>query len=558
MVLTPGRLAPRSTTKENMIQDREIAKAVSRIRQRAERQSDFQKLLESYVDSGIVPQLHNENHQVLYGRRGTGKTHVFQVLRNNFEQENYCVIYIDCRTLGSSSQFTDREQPINRRCLALFRDILSPIYNRLLEDIIEYYPEDGEKALEAIDELMKAITEPFQVFETKEFEISKSEESEGNVGVNVFSDLSKASFRSGFDLSGSSKSAIQQNKKISVTTEDKIIFPAIHHFLTEALKFSGFKLVVLLDEWSSLPRDIQPYLAEFLKRGFLPVTNATLKIAALEQRSLFSLTGEHDIIGFELGADISMTQDLDDIYVYDRNPEVISNFYGDIILRHLEIELPENYLHDNYKINGGSHFMSKMFTEKKTFFELSRAAEGVIRDLINIFTISFFYAQKRSRSTIDKKSILESSRQWFEQDKAQHLDESMQTSLRKIIEEVIGNKNSRSFLLPRDLEKHFMILKLFDARVIHHMQRGYADKDNPGVRYNIYNLDYGTYVDLMGTSKEPDIDLKFINEEQGRDMIVPFDDKRSIRRIILTKDVLESVEQAAPADPGGLATFKRP
>jgi len=538
-----------------MIQDREIAKAVSRIRQRAERQSDFQKLLESYVDSGIVPQLDNENHQVFYGRRGTGKTHVFQVLRNNFENENYCVTYIDCRTLGSSTQFTDRDQPISRRCLALFRDILSPIYNRLLEDIIEYYPEEGEKALEAIDELMKSITEPFQIFETKEVEILRSEESEDKFGVNVSSELAKPSFRSGFEVGGSSKSATQQNKKVEVKTEDKIIFPAIHHFLTEALKFSRFKLVVLLDEWSSLPRDIQPYLAEFLKRGFLPVTNATLKIAALEQRSLFSLTDGHDIIGFELGADISMTQDLDDVYVYDRNPDGISTFYGDIILRHLEIELPENYLRDTYKINSSSHFMSKMFTEKKTFFELSRAAEGVIRDLINIFTISFFYAQKRSRSTIDKKSILESSRQWFEQDKAQHLDESMQTSLRKIIEEVIGNKNSRSFLLPRDLEKHSMILKLFDARVIHHMQRGYADKDNPGVRYNIYNLDYGTYVDLMGTSKEPDIDLQIINEEQDEDMIVPFDDKRSIRRIILTKDVLESVEQNTVGRPGGLAAF---
>jgi DNA polymerase III delta prime subunit len=471
-----------------MIQDREITKAVSKIRQRAERQSDIQKLLESYVDSGIVPQLQNENHQILYGRRGTGKTHIFQVLRNSFEQESCCVAYIDCRTLGSSSQFTDRDQPISRRCLALFRDILSPIYNLMLEDIIEYSPQEGEKALDAIDELMKAITEPFRIFETKEVEISESEESEAKVGANATVDFVKSAFRTGLDVSESAKTARQQSKKLAVTTEDKIIFPAIHHFLTESLRFSGFKLVILLDEWSSLPRDIQPYLAEFLKRGVLPVTDATLKIAAIEQRSLFSIAKHHDIIGFELGADISMTQDLDDIYVYDRNPESISTFYGDIIMKHLEIELPDNYLKDNFKITKGSDLMSKMFTEKKTFFELSRAAEGVIRDLINIFTISFFYAQKRSRTTIDKKSVLESARQWFEQDKAQHLDETMQTSLRRIIEEVIGNKNSRSFLLPRDLEKHPMILKLFDGRVIHHMQRGYADKDNPGVRYNIYNL----------------------------------------------------------------------
>jgi hypothetical protein len=39
------------------------------------------------------------------------------------------------------------------------------------------------------------------------------------------------------------------------------------------------------------------------------------------------------------------------------------------------------------------------------------------------------------------------------------------------------------------------------------MQRGYADKDNPGVKYNIYTLDCGTYVDLIGTVKQPAIDL---------------------------------------------------
>ena len=529
-----------------MIQDREITKAVSRIRQRAERQVDLKKLVESYVDSGIVPQLLNENHQILYGRRGTGKTHVFQVLQDFFEKENYCVTYVDCRTLGSSSQFSDGNQPIHRRCLALFRDILSPVYNSLLEDIIERQPEEGEKALENIDELLKVITEPFTIFETKEVEISRSQALEERGGVKVSVDALKTSVRGGLDANVTSKTGEKQSQKIAVTTEDKIIFPAIHHFLSQSLILSKFNLIILLDEWSSLPQDLQPYLAEFLKRGVLPVKHATLKIAAIEQRSAFSIKSNNDIIGFELGADISMTQDLDDIYVYDRNPDVISRLYSDIIFKHLEVDLPDKYLKNNYGIINGDRLMSKMFTEKKTFYEMSRSVEGVIRDLINIFTIAFFNSQKRSRKTIDKKSIIESSRQWFEQDKAQHLDEQMQLSLKRIIEEVIGNKNSRSFLLPREFEKHPMILKLFDARVIHHMQRGYADKDNPGVRYNIYNLDYGTYVDLIGTSKEPAIDLKDENEESiSCKVIVSFDDKRSIRRIILTKEVLENVEPGA-------------
>jgi hypothetical protein len=59
----------------------------------------------------------------------------------------------------------------------------------------------------------------------------------------------------------------------------------------------------------------------------------------------------------------------------------------------------------------------------------------------------------------------------------------------------------------------------------------------PGVRYNIYSLDYGTFVDLIGTSKQPEID--FGDHAEG-DVIVPFDDKRSIRRIVLRRETLET------------------
>ena len=168
--------------------------------------------------------------------------------------------------------------------------------------------------------------------------------------------------------------------------------------------------------------------------------------------------------------------------------------------------------------------------------ELVRASEGVVRDLINIFTLAFFNARRRGRSNIDRQAIIEAARQWFEQDKAQHLDEQLQAILRRIVDDVIGKRRARSFLLPRNLERHPIIQKLFDSRVLHHMQRGYADKDNPGIRYNIYTLDYGTYVDLIGTSKQPQLEL--LPQAPANDLIVPFDDKRSIRRIVLSEQFL--------------------
>jgi hypothetical protein len=157
----------------------------------------------------------------------------------------------------------------------------------------------------------------------------------------------------------------------------------------------------------------------------------------------------------------------------------------------------------------------------------------VIRDLINIFTKAYLDAHRRGRDSIDRKAVLEAARQWFEQDKARYLDDHLHLVLRRIVDDVIGAKRARSFLLPRELENHPVVQRLFDARVLHHMQRGYAAKDKPGVRYNIYTLDYGTYVDLLTTNKEPEIDM--VEGDDTDDRVVPFDDKRSIRRILLSE-----------------------
>jgi hypothetical protein len=102
--------------------------------------------------------------------------------------------------------------------------------------------------------------------------------------------------------------------------------------------------------------------------------------------------------------------------------------------------------------------------------------------------------------------------------------------LGRLINEVIGKKTARSFLLERSHSRNPTILALFDHRVIHLLSKGYSDKENPGVRYNIYTLDYGTYVDLIQTKKQPDLGLIETDEP---DRLVPFDDKRSIRRIVL-------------------------
>lgn len=523
-----------------MLQDAKLMAAVSRIIQRSERQEDVQKLVGTYVDVGLLPQLNNTNHQIFYGRRGTGKTHVLKVLESILKKDSKnTVVYIDCRSLGSTSQFSDPDIPLPRRCLSLFRDFLLCAYQALLEHIIEEPSTKANEALEKVDNLLNVITEPLKVLKAEklntEEQLSSSTEASVSLGVAI-SPRELSSKLGAMDKLSTSLSD-KQETQYSVETQDKIIFPELQKTLREVLDTAETRLFVLVDEWSSLPLDIQPYLAEFLKRGLLPLNSATLKVSALEYRCRFSERRDIGLLGFELGADIATAPDLDDYFVFDRNPDQISDVYADVLLKHLSSELPEGYLRENYSVATARQFSSRLFTERNTCAELARAAEGVIRDLINIFTQAFFHAQRRGRDSIDKRAIIESARQWFEQDKAQYLDDHLQEILRRIVDEVIGKRKARSFLLPRQIERDPTIQRLFDARVLHHMQRGYADKDNPGVRYNIYTIDYGAYVDLIGTSKEPELDLK--SDCQGSDIVVPFDDKRSIRRIVIDAGILE-------------------
>lgn len=508
--------------------------------QRSERQTDTAKLVSTYVDVGLLPQLHNRNHQIFYGRRGTGKTHVMKVLERGFlDDQDLTVVYIDCRTLGSTTQFADQSLPMGRRCLALFRDFLLAIYHALLEHIIEVPSAHANDALEEADRLASLITEPLTTLRAERLVTEESDARASSDGMTAGFSAKSASLEAKVEagLTDSREQIERQNTEYSVDTDDKIILPELHRHLKRVLDLAKTNLVILVDEWSSLPADVQPYLAEFLKRGVLPLNEATMKISALEYRCRFSSHTENGLIGFELGADIATAPDLDDYYVFDRNPDQITDVYADVLFRHLSSELEEGYLGSRYNVKSGRQLASRLFTERATCAELARACEGVVRDLINIFTKAFFDSQRRGRDSIDKSAVVDSARQWFEQDKAQYLDDELQGVLRRIVDDVIGKRRARSFLLPRELEREPVVQRLFDARVIHHMQRGYADKDNPGVRYNIYSIDYGTYVDLLGTSKEPELDLV---ERDEPDIVVPFDDKRSIRRIVLHREVLKS------------------
>lgn len=527
--------SPRKLNHLALLEDPKFQAAVSNIEPRADREANDDVLSRTYVDTGILPQLANSNNQILYGRRGTGKSHVLRVLGLQVEKQSPGTsLYIDLRVLGSAGLMTEADRPLSDRCVAVFKDLLSLVQGQLMDIVTR--PGSDRGGLQEVSELEEVIRRKSVAVTTRE--VSERSASTGKSGLGFGFDS-----RLTASLNVADEASTEDERSVShvEALRDTIVFAEVAQQLEIALDALGIEnLYILIDEWSTIPSELQPYISEFLKRAFVPVRRVTVKIAALEYRSRFSIPNESGgVIGFELGPDISANLDLDDYYVYDRNPDRVVDLFLEVLMKHLEAELPDKFLaSQNVTTPGG--FQRNLFTERATFVELVRAGEGVVRDFIGVFTQAFFRAVREGKQKIELNAVEEAARAWYETDKSTTLSAHQRRALHLIVTEVIGTRQAKMFMLAREHSDDAMVQSLFDLRLLHLVSRGYSDKENPGLRYNIYALDYGTYVDLKRTKREPE---SFVDSDSNSQLaaeterIVPFADKRSIRRIILDPSI---------------------
>lgn len=537
----------------SFMEDPRVSRAVSGIAARSEREPDVAVLQKTYVETGILPQLANYNNQILYGRRGTGKTHVLQVLGQEFEQDpGSHSTYIDIRLLGSSHLFTDNTRPLADRCVAVFKDLLGLIQSRLLD--IATHPDSDGSGLQEVSDFADFIAKKSVDISKRQVKDTSSEKVKDGFEAGIKGSLS-GNVSASLKASDAQERSVAREVAYDEALRESLVFSEIQQSLNAtlaAMKVDHF--VLLIDEWTSLPVEIQPYIAEFIRRSFFTSNRVTIKIASLEYRSRFTVNDSSgNIIGFELGADIAANLDLDDFYVYDRNTEKVVNIFHELLFKHIVSGMDPSILTE-YNIKDATSFRSRLFTERATFVELVRAGEGVVRDFLGIFSSAFFKAiTTGSSQKIDLHSVEEAARDWYETDKSTALSENLREALHRIIQDVIGTRQTRLFMLSRTDADHPMIQSLFDLRLLHLILRGYSDKENPGKRYNIYALDYGTYVDLKRTKAEPEglfelgEDLKPTDGEEIKheqeERLVPFKDKRSIRRVILQTSVFDDLMQ---------------
>lgn len=503
--------------------------AILRMPLRADKWEE-EMLVKTFVNVGpLIPMLRGVNNHILFGRRGTGKTHVLKYLKSLIENEDHdCCVFIDIRQIGSTgSIYSDEKIPLEQRATRLFTDILLEIRNQIVNYITK---DDGskEKYLSTVTPLLDGM---LQFLNQKKIVGNvKTEHQKQNKNDNSYAQSLSIAEKPSITLSSTSGSSTMDYE--GTTTEgtfvDYLDFLSVYQILQGILEIlAPHKLWILIDEYAELKADLQILLADMFRRVLCPLKNCVFKIAAIEHRSVFKQQIDNrNYYGIELGADVS-TCNLDDFMVFSNNHAQSLSFFRELIFLHINSMLEKG---DEYADSNA--LVKDIFTQETTFEELVQAAEGVPRDAFNILSKAVLddYFNK-----ISVNSIRKAAKNWYNEDKQNPIISypNAMSLLSWIIDNVINERHARAFLLRNDVE-YELINFLYDSRILHIIKQNISSRDNPGMRFNAYSIDYGCYVDLINTTRFP-LGLFQDEMEDGSYVYadVPKEDYRSIRRAVL-------------------------
>ena len=477
-------------TPDELLNGPRFRRAVVSIQRRAEKELDWKRVADVFVRSDLLDRVQARATQLILGRRGTGKTHLIRVFHEEAVCQGDMAVYLDCTHLGSG--YTGLKLAPRIIAQKYFIALLNDLGTELFDQAVRMELPEGERQQAIIGRLSEGLM-PQLRFPTLE---DQGPDFNYRQIVDLFSQVVEL--------------------------------------------FKARTLFIILDEWAQIPRDAQAYFAEYVKRAIACVPTVALKILAVNYQCAFSFHENDNLIGLERGADITDTIDLDRYLVYDEKSDFVKLFFAQLLYNHLGVEL--DWPLDIAPEEKRKWIVGKLFTQERAFIELVRAAEGNARDFLCIFSKAFFdeYRRASNSNSISIPNVVAAATTWFDQEKAANVlaEPEARETLLHIMEKVLKGYKSRTFLVESSKAEHPRLLRLLNERVLHRLNETYSHPDRPGVRYDIFTVDYGTYARFRDTVNQVEDHVFLDRDKRGQlnsaeqSLWVPVDDNRSIRRIV--------------------------
>lgn len=411
-----------------------------------------------------------KQNYVVFGRRGAGKSTLLKTL-NKYDKA--LTIYVNLE------DYKDITFPniIIKVLVAFYKEIASKL-NKEKSFFKNYFSTIiiVKEINSLIKELNLKLVEPDSYNERKKQ--TKKTSSEGSIGVSA----SEVSTKS--KLSSSSEFESEHSWEIDKLNELKTSIDFNKILINKIVEFSQTQLILILDDFYFIPKDIQPFLLDYFHR-LAKSNDFYLKIGTIKHRSHLYFQSNKSYIGMELNADV---YDIDLDYTLDKWNE-LKQFKRDL-------------LETAVKSSGAEFNIDSVFNEQ-SFSQLCIASGGVPRDFLVLF-IKCCQLINDNKAKITVPDVREIAIQNFVNKKNSLVKDSADDSnilelyINYLRDFVFKQKRTNVFLIENDsLNKNEkinqMIRELVDLRFLHIIESNTSAAPSDGKRYSAYLLDVSLY-----------------------------------------------------------------
>ena len=488
------------------------------------RGEELQNATEAFADTVFVDTLKARQNQIIYGRRGTGKTHILKRLEEEyiFKFDEYRVVPIFVNGSKLKIQANIIAETPQAIALSLYIEFVKTLVGNLHDFINsqldasildKFFTGSQTQTAQKAQTIARELYDLLVIGEVRFLPAGEASDevqtlNETAAKVSSGMDFNLSDPRSlGWKINLSAKRN-REAKKSGVTFR-KIKGQVILPFSQVAIKIQelltlldGSSLVVLFDEWSDIDQrlDTQPYLADMIKRTLSSITQMHVKLACIPIRTLLAtpITPDNLIpIGYEEGDDISADVDLDSIVCLQNDLGQFLPFFMILLKKHMgmtlewvkSMEMPE---FEKFVCN-------EVFEEPDVFSELCQASAGVPRDFLQLFRNAISMQVRLGAANLSLLHIRAAAAKLHESKRHSFEPESSELSiLDNIYRSIVAKQKTYLFLLKENHSRNPAIQMLWTERLIHKMPALYYDS-NTHIRYIYYLVDYGECVDLLSS-----------------------------------------------------------
>lgn len=456
--------------KNNIMDKKELNKLITYLEEntRADKVSGIE-----FIDPrNFKEKVRGKQNYVVFGRRGAGKSTLLKTL-NKYSKS--LTIYVN---------------------LEDYKDITFP--NIIIKILVSFYKEialklDKEKSFFkkrnffSTRKIIKKINLLIKDLNTKLIEPDNYSEREKQIKKksnkdSVGASANGASVKSTY--SSSSEFESEHSWEIDKLNELKTSIDINKSLINEIVEFTKTQLILILDDFYFIPKDVQPFLVDYFHR-LTKSNDFYLKIGTIKHRSHLYFQSNRSYIGMELNADV---YDIDLDYTLDKWNE----------LKQFKKELLKTAI----KSSEAEFDIDSVFNEQ-SFSQLCIASGGVPRDFLVLFIKSCqLINDKKTRITVP--DVREIAIQNFVNKKNALVKDSTDDSnilelyINYVRDFVFKLKRTNVFVIENDsLNKNEkirqVIRELVDLRFLHIIDNNTSVSPSDGKRYSAYLLDVSLY-----------------------------------------------------------------